>query len=202
MSGKVIKSVYDSQDDILNAIISLHCPNGFDLDPTYSTGIFYRNIPQPRMKYDISPQVAGVEKGDSRNLPIPDSSVSSIVFDPPFCFGIHGKTLNNISAKRFTMFRNFDELSDMYRSSLAEFKRILRPGGILVFKCQDYTDNKTTMTHCLVWKWAERCGYYAKDLFILVAPGGRIYNPKLRQRHARKFHSYVWVFENKKGGKT
>jgi len=118
------------------------------------------------------------------------------MFDPPFCFGTHGKTKNNISAKRFTMFDTFYELCIMYQDSLKEFYRILKKKGILVFKCQDYTDSKTTMTHCLVYNWAVEFGFYVKDLFILINEN-RIWNPKLKQRHARKCHSYYFVFEKK-----
>jgi len=193
--SNLVKSVSDSQDEILNWIIKLYCPDGFDLDPTYSKGVFYKNVPEPRLKFDLSPQVRGVKQADCTNLPIESGSLQSIVFDPPFMFGTHGQTKNNKMNKRFTMFDSFPELCIMYQDSLKEFHRILNKKGILIFKCQDYTDSKTTMTHCLVYNWALQLGFYAKDLFILTARGGRIYNPALTQRHARKFHSYLWVLQ-------
>lgn len=193
----LVKSVSKSQDEILKGVIQLYCPQGFDLDPTYSKGIFYKYGQQPRLKFDLNPQVEGVQQANCTALPLGNNSVSSIVFDPPFMFGTHGQTKNNIMNKRFTMFNSFPELCIMYQDSLKEFNRILTKKGILVFKCQDYTDSRTTMTHCLVYQWAVTLGFYAKDLFILLASGGRIYNPKLIQRHARKFHSYFWIFENK-----
>ena len=52
------------------------------------------------------------------------------------------------------------------------------------------------MTHCLVYNWALENGFYAKDLFILLSKQ-RIFNPNLKQKHARKFHSYWWVFVKK-----
>ena len=110
-------------------------------------------------------------------------------------FGTHGQTKNNAMNKRFTMFDNWVNLEKMYRESLIELHRVLKRKGILAFKCQDYTDSKSTMTHCYVWDWAQEVGFYAKDLFILHWQGGRIYNPNLKQRHARKFHSYFWVFQ-------
>jgi hypothetical protein len=94
---------------------------------------------------------------------------------------------------RFSQFASFEELREMYQSSLDEFARILWPKGLLVFKCQDFTDKRTTMTHVLVCNWAEQRGFYAKDLFIRVVSAGRAYNPALVQRHARKYHSYFWV---------
>ena len=97
-------------------------------------------------------------------------------------------------AKRFTIFKDFDELKNMYFNSLKEFYRILKKRGIVIFKCQDYTDSKTTMTHCHVFNWAEQNGFYAKDVFILFSKN-RIFNPNVEQRHSRKFHSYYWVFQ-------
>jgi hypothetical protein len=98
-------------------------------------------------------------------------------------------TLNN----RFTQFASFEELQAMYTGALDEFYRILKPKGILVVKCQDFTDKKSTFTHCLVWQWATERGFYPKDLIIRTVSAGRAYNPALVQRHARKFHSYFWV---------
>jgi hypothetical protein len=192
---ELIKSISYSQDEIFQWIMQLYDIEQFDLDPTYSKGVFYKNVPEPRLKFDLQPQVEGVQQADCANLPIESNNLQSIVFDPPFMFGTHGQTKNNKMNKRFTMFNSFPELCIMYQDSLKEFYRILKKKGILVFKCQDYTDSKTTMTHCLVWQWAKTFGFYAKDLFILVAKGGRIYNPKLTQRHARKFHSYLWILQ-------
>ena len=191
---EVIKSISYNQDEIFQGIIQLYCPNGFELDPTYSKGIFYKNIKQPSYKFDLNPQMKDVKQADCRKLPIKSNSINSIMFDPPFCFGVHGKTKQNISAKRFTMFQDFDALKDMYQNSLKEFYRILKSKGILIFKCQDYTDSKTTMTHCFVYNWAIEQGFYAKDIFILLT-NCRIYNPNLKQRHSRKYHSYFWIFE-------
>ena len=48
----VIKSVYDNQDDILNGIIQLHCPDGIECDVTYGNGSFYKNIKELGFKWD------------------------------------------------------------------------------------------------------------------------------------------------------
>ena len=47
-----IKSISYNNDEILENIIELHCPGGFDLDPTYSIGNFYKgHIRKPKFKY-------------------------------------------------------------------------------------------------------------------------------------------------------
>lgn len=195
MKNPLVKSVSDSQDEILRWIMQLYAPDGFDLDPTYSKGVFYKNIPEPRLKFDLKPQTKDVKQANCTDLPIDDNSVSSVIFDPPFIFGHHGGLGTKAMERRFGSFYNFAELKDMYRKSLKEFWRVLKKKGYLFFKCQDLTDSKTTMTHCLVYNWAKAAGFYPQDIFILATKNRIIYKPNATQRHARKFHSYWWVFK-------
>ena len=193
----VIKSVMDSDRKILESIRVLYLNNSnFDLDPCYSTGKFYENLERPLFKLDKTPQSEDVEQNDivEKGLPYGGNTISSIVFDPPFMFGKHGKTDQNIMTKRFTMFDSWADLENMYKKSLQEFKRVLVRGGIVAFKCQDYTDSRTTLTHCYVHNWALEIGFAVEDIFIMTFRGGRVWNSNLRQKHARKYHSYWFVF--------
>lgn len=194
---QVIKSVQSSDQDILESISELYLDgNWFDLDPCYSVGKFYDGIRQPGIKMDKMPSFNDViENNILKGLPLENNSIKSIVFDHPFMFGKHGKTDENIMTKRFTMFDTWDDLKEMYQTALSEFYRVLGKGGIVAFKCQDYTDSKTTLTHCYVWQWAMECGFYVKDIFIHHFQGGRIWNSNLKQRHSRKYHSYWMVLE-------
>lgn len=194
---EVIKSVQNSDESILRAIQQMYLKGeDFDLDPCFSIGKFYGDIPLPKHKMDKTPQLPGVIENDILNgIPLESNSIKSIVFDPPFMFGTHGQTKNNIMTKRFTMFDSFVELKYMYRKALQEFYRVLIKGGIVSFKCQDYTDSRTTLTHCFVHNWAIETGFDVEDLFILVFSGGRIWNSNLVQRHARKYHSYWLVLK-------
>lgn len=180
--------------DILYAIKKMFLDDvNFELDPCYSTGKFYEDLERPDKKLDKTPQLDYVIQNDIMNgLPYDESSISSIVFDPPFMFGKHGKTDQNIMTKRFTMFDSWNDLECMYKQSLKEFYRVLKKGGIVAFKCQDYTDSKTTLTHCFVHNWAIETGFKIEDLFIMVFKGGRVWNSNLTQKHARKYHSY-WI---------
>ena len=40
----VLRSVYETQDEILNAIQQLHCPGGFDADLTFGHGAFWKKL--------------------------------------------------------------------------------------------------------------------------------------------------------------
>lgn len=199
----LVKSVYNNDQEIIKAILDLHIKDDrFDIDPCFSSGKFYKGLNEPRLKFDIKPQRDDVIQLDVKDLEYyrfdewkENRGFKSIIFDPPFMFGTHGQTKNNIMNKRFSMFDSFDELKQMYQNALYSFYSILDKGGVVAFKCQDYTDSKTTMTHCLVWQWAIEAGFYPKDIFIMATNNGRIYNPNLNQKHARKFHSYWWIFQ-------
>jgi hypothetical protein len=194
----VIKSISDNEDEILCGIIALH--NGgrpFCVDTTFSEGGLYRSghVPEPLIKFDLAPTRLDCQQANVCALPIGTASVKSVVFDPPFMFNPHGRAKDNAASVRYTMFATWADLENTYKGALLEFWRVLEAGGIVAWKCQDYTDSKTTMTHCLVYQWAVSAGFYAKDLFIRYRNHGPAWNPKLRQKHARKYHSYWFVFQ-------
>ena len=198
MTFNVVKSISDNEDEILLGIMRLH--NGgrsFCADVTFSKGGLYKNgVPAPEIKMDISPSSPSVIRADVCDLPLANQSINSVVFDPPFMFNPHGSALTkNAAAGRYTMFPTWGDLEATYKGALAEFRRVLKPKGIVAFKCQDYTDTKTTMTHCLVYQWATEAGFYVKDILIRFRTHGPAYNVNLSQKHARKFHSYWFVLE-------
>jgi len=204
MYKKHYKSVFEDEQELLKAIIDIHLDNkDIELDPMYYKGNFYKNgINKPKYKFDINPQTDDVVKADAGFLPIPIcfESINSVILDPPFLFGIHGKAKEYYSAKTHTIFKDLTELEQCYFNIIKEACRYLVKNGIMIFKCQDYTDSKTTMTHCIVKDMAERWGFYAKDMAILVKPN-KITNPNTRQRHLRKIHTYFWVFQKKGNAK-
>lgn len=200
----IIKSISYDQSEIIKNILKLHSEQGFiDLDPTYSKGLFYKNtnIKEPKYKFDINPVVKGVKKGDSRNLPLNDESINVEIFDPPF-LATKGKSLsqsdnNNVINKRFSVYPNETELHQFYIDSMKEAYRILKPDGILIFKCQDkVSSGKQYMTHCFIMNEAIKIGFYPKDLFVLLSKNRLTAQWQAKnQKHARKYHSYFWVFQ-------
>jgi len=200
----VIKSVESKQADILKSILSLNNLNNFDADISYGNGSFYKEMPEPAFKFDILPQVNGVISACSSKLPLTDSCISSLVFDPPFLTYIKNAREGNgnmVMAKRFGGYWRYDELETHYIGTLKEAARVLMKKGILVFKCQDIIHNhKMHCTHNNVIEWAKEHGLRLKDLFILPAKS-RMAIPQQKgtklkvQKHARIFHSYFLVFE-------
>ena len=196
---KTIKSISFNEQEIIRDILFLHCDGkDIDCDPTYSVGNFYKKgLNKPKHKFDLMPQVDGVLSSDCRELPLESESINVLMFDPPFMFGSRDKQQEYLMSKRFTIIQSFDDLRELYQSSLKEFFRVLKKNGVLIFKCQYFTDTHTTFTHSLVLNWATEIGYNAKDLFILLSKGAMI-NKSTQQRHARKYHSYFWVFQKAK----
>ena len=200
----MIKSTNFDQEEIILDILKLH-NNGadIDIDPTYSKGNFYSGkINAPKLKFDINPSSPEVIESCCTSLPVEDQSVQCIMFDPPF-LATTGKSLssnqkNNIINKRFSVFPSEKLLHEFYDKSLCEFKRILKPNGILIFKCQDKVSaGKQYFSHCFIYEKARSYGLYPKDLFVLQAKNRIVAKWQRNQRHARKFHSYFWVFQNK-----
>lgn len=200
-----VKSISYDQHQIIKWILKLHCETDIELDPTYSVGGFYKKgIRQPKFKFDVILRKPGVIKAAAEALPVEDNLVSTMIFDPPF-LATKGKSLDcpvhagqNKTVRRFGWYPTEKELFLFYRDALVEFKRVLKPKGVLIFKCQDkVSSGKQYMSHNFIINCAENLGYYTKDMFILLAKNRMI--PRwqtLNQKHARKFHSYFLVFEN------
>ena len=132
----MISTISYDQEEIIKNIIQLYCPEGIELDPTYSKGVFYKNIEKPKHKFDLEPQIEDVIQSDCRNLPLENESIGSIMFDPPFVGGSRKDGKPGIIKTRFGYYKNIPELWVMYIEALKEFYRILKSEGILIFKCQ------------------------------------------------------------------
>lgn len=188
----IIKSISYNQEEIIFNIMQLYNISEIDLDPTFSKGNFYKSIREPILKMDLYPQRYDVIPADCRSLPLKNESINSIMFDPPFLSTV--RTVG-IILNRFGRYNSIPELWYMYRDSIIEFYRILKENGILIFKCQDTNLSSTQwMSHVVVMNEAVRVGFYPKDLFILLSKNVLIAPHHQDQQHARKFHSYFWVF--------
>lgn len=193
-------SLFTNEQELLKGILSIHNNgNDIELDPMFFKGGFYKDgVNVPKIIYDINPRVDFCPQGDAENLTdVEDSSIQCMILDPLFLFGIHGKTEKYYTSSTMGIFKDFNTLREHYKNILLEARRVLKKNGVLIFKCQDYTDSKTTLTHCHVFNWATEIGFYAKDLAILNIPQSKIYNSSTVQRHLRKTHCYFFVFQNK-----
>lgn len=202
----VVRSIYFTQKEILDAIERLHIPGGFEADCTYGNGMFYKDRAEPLLKFDIQPLFDDVIRACSSKLPIDSSSIGSLMFDPPFLTYVkagrdHKGGKVQMSA-RFGGYWSYDDLAAHYTATILESARVLRTGGIFVVKCQDIIHNhRMHCTHSMVIETARNAGFRLKDLFVLAAKHRMPGPQKGRQKHARIFHSYFLVFERMKGPK-
>lgn len=212
MKDKVetVKSCYESQEDILNSIKKLYCPEGFECDITYGNGVFWKNIKKPKYCFDIAPTENWITKADSTNIPLDDDVLNNVVFDPPFLTYIKdGKEYKDgamIMSRRFGGYYSYDQLQEHYEKSLEEMHRVLKNHGKVIFKCQDIIHNhKMHCTHGMIINMAEQISLRLKDIFILVAnhrmPMPQENMPNFKQKHARIYHSYFLVLEKVKARK-
>ena len=202
---KPVKSVYNSNFEAIKNIMELYNIERFDLDCTYSKGAFWKDLPSPINKSDIYPYNDTVVEASSENLPFGDGSMKSIMYDPPFVIAGSSykgnKEGSSIIAKRFEGYANYRELTENYYNTLKELYRVCEKGGFVVMKCQDtVSGGKNHFTHCLIMNMAMQIGFYPRDMFVLTS-NVRInsFGTKwTKQEHARKYHSYFWVFEKVK----
>lgn len=190
-------SIFESDGEVLTAIDDIFLKNNwYDLDCTYSKGVFYYDIKQPRLKSDLEPLFDDVVKSDCTKLDfIEDNSLNSIVFDPPFLFRNRKSVNNDKISARFTYFKNYEELQEMYKKSMDCIYRKLKKGGYLCFKCQDMTDSKFYCTHNFIINYAENIGFVLKDIIIKKSKS-KLQKEAKQQNCVAKIHSY-WLILKK-----
>lgn len=189
----MITTVSTSQPEILRNIADLH--NGgqpFHADFTFANGGFWKGTTPPLIRMDLAPQCGVNVCADVRDLPFLPGSIHSAVFDPPF---IHAAGVASIMGQRFGSYPSQDALHTMYGHAALNIRRALAPGGLLVWKCQDIVESgKQVWNHCYVQELCQALKLKAIDLFILVRDRVIQGHNHGSQQHARRSHSYFWVF--------
>lgn len=175
-------------------------------DVTYSSGRFWKKVDLGRYRFlasDLLPSPVtnglSVTACDFRALPYRDDSVDALVFDPPY---IHspgkGMLATRYNGLATTDMITYADIMKLYEDGMTEGTRVLRDGGQLWVKCKDtLASDRQRWSHITVFEMADKLGLYARDLFLLVppAPSSVTTGRWSRQIHARKVHSYLWIFE-------
>ena len=192
-------TVRDNNRQIIADILKLY--NGGEpihLDPCYNKGAFWRDLPAPLLKSDKDPIVEGVERADVTALPHANHSIKSIMFDPPFVLKDTTRRVpNGLMEMAYTGVKSYPMLLELYQGALIEFKRVLVPKGLLVFKCQDVVSSgRQHWAHVDLLNMAIGTGFTAVDFFIRWRKSVLFSPNMIKQKHARKNHSFFWVFRS------
>jgi hypothetical protein len=175
-------------------------PGNLVADVTYGTGRFWKKTAVSSYKFLPSDIVApNCIRADFRKLPYACNTIDAVIFDPPY---IHapGKGLlaDRYNGKQTTDLASYADIMNLYKDGMCEANRVLRKGGQLWVKCKDtLASDRQRWSHISVYDEAVALGMYARDLFILIPPSPPSMNGNrwTRQLHARKAHSYLWIFE-------
>ena len=192
-------SVFEKDSEILKAISDIHLKGKwYDADITYSKGVFYQNIEKPKYMSDLIPLYNFVKEDDATELKTyKDNSLNSVVFDPPFLFRNRKSNNNDKISARFSYFKSYEELFNMYKKSMLAIYTKLNKGGYLLFKCQDMTDGKFYCTHNDIINFATNNGFILKDI-IIKATTQKLQRDAKQQNCVAKVHSY-WLVLKKVG---
>ncbi len=199
--------------DLVCAVAKLYIADGAHVaDVTYGKGAFWRKTDTSRFRLlgsDLYPSNLECVKADFRALPYGDGSLDVVVLDPPYIHspGHHmtDKRYNNKhtddawrieTASTHGMYHR-DIMSEFYGKGMREAKRVLRDGGRLWVKCKDQIESALQCwSHIEIYAIATaELTLYAKDLFVLVPTSMTKTDAWVNQYHARKTHSYLWIFE-------
>lgn len=196
----VIKTVSDSQDEILYNILRLYVQRDtYDCDFTYSVGNFYVNLKKPQLRFDVNPQSDDIQPL-SEAYNIRPNSLHSAVVDLPFIVNVNNNgNFKSKIAKRFDYFHSEEELYEANDNMIALAYNKLKVGGYLIMKSMDVCGpSKQIWVGNYVQNKAAECGFVLEDIFILISQTKYLYTSGLKQRHARKYHSYFFVFRKAK----
>lgn len=158
-------------------------------DVTYGKGVFWKEINRTRFDIVGSDIKTGI---DFRNLPYENDSFDHSVIDPPYARITNLKGM--VDCYNTTRYITHAEILQLYQEGLIELHRVTKSEGMILCKCQDEIyGGKQYWTHIEIFNIALQMGLYPKDLFILV--NDKMPKPLYKQQHARKLHSYLWVFQ-------
>ena len=190
--------------DMFPSILSLYVPAGRTVaDVTFGRGVFWKKVPAGR--YNLLP--SDIKQGvDAQKLPYKNGSLDCVVFDPPYMHTpggtAHDGHLNfeqyykNNGDNRTTL-KYHEAVLDLYFRGAAEAWRVLKNGGVYIVKCQDEVCAcRQRLTHVEIINHPS-ASFIAEDAFVLIRNGKPSVSRMIRQRHARKNHSYFLVFRKK-----
>ena len=193
-------SVDDTDSGIIRSILRIYLPKKrtFDCDLTYGKGTFYsEGLPVPEHRYD---KFLFGSKG-SKRYPVksldeayglPDGCFESVVIDLPISIDNSDSGVN--------AFKSLNGMFDSYHDMLSLASRLLKKGGILVFKTSDFVlRNDSEAMFSGQWAtdhaidYALELGFDLTDRFILARRQSLQTRGSMKIRTGLK-HGYFLIF--------
>lgn len=203
-ASPVVSVVTGTNADLISEVARLYISDGADVaDVTWGKGAFWSKANDGRFKVrgsDVAAHIGGkdgIVQADFRDLPYDDGSFDVVVLDPPYIHnpGRHVTDSRYNNAATTTGMYHAD-IRQLYRAGMAEALRVLRPGGKLLVKGKDEIESgKQCWSQTELLLDAQALGLYGKDAFVLVPSSRTSMGRWAKQLHARKVHSFLWVFE-------
>lgn len=199
----VMSSSVGHNADIFTDILELYVDHEATVaDVTFGNGAFWSKVQRP----DITLLATDIRDGiDCRSLPYETGSIDAVVLDPPYMH-TPGRTAHvghqnfenyyrNNATKSTSGAKYHEAVLELYFDAAREALRVLRDGGMFIVKCQDEVcANKQRLTHVELINEFEPMGFQTEDLFVVTRTTKPGVSRQIRQRHARKNHSYFLVF--------
>lgn len=194
----ILTCIKGKNENLIPEVAKLYFAPGMKIaDVTFGKGNFWRNIDTSIYEFYPSDILTGI---DLRILPYPDALLDVLVLDPPYVHSAGSFKINGAYNNQ-SITGNHATVIELYRAGMKEAFRVLKRGGLLLVKCQDIVEGGTQRwSHIIIEALARELGFKAVDLFILhqnTIPINRIKRWG-KQVHARRNHSYLWVFRKVK----
>jgi DNA modification methylase len=183
--------------DLIREVADFYLRPGMRVaDVTWGRGVFWRKVDLTQYDFHPSDIRTHENKFDFRSLPYGADSFDAVVLDPPYAhdpgrLAVNDKYQNSQTTKGM----NHSDIIQLYRGGMQEGFRILKTDGQLWVKCKDEIDSHyQRWSHVEIFLMALQLGFFGKDLFIFTQTQKPMIQQKIQQ-HARKNHSYLWVFK-------
>lgn len=196
LSGPIYSCIEGDSSDLIANIAAMYLKPGVVVaDVTYGRGVFWRKVDLTQVQLMPTDLLTLSSSVDFRALPYTNASVDIVVLDPPFQHDASTPLTGSCyEARAVCRSLSHDKIIELYALGMKEAVRVLKRRGVLWVKCGDeIASGKPHWSHIEVYTRALDLGFRALDLFILK----RSSLPPIQslpQRHARKNHSFMWVF--------
>lgn len=203
MTEIVLSATTGRNQDIFPGVARLYIPErAVVVDPTYGGGNFWIDVETD--KYDTYFTDLANDGVDMKDLPYEDEFADFVVLDPPYMYNPKGTVKASLDApynlNAEYLLKTNDDVIALYKAGMQEAHRVLKPGGIMAVKCQDMIESgRQRWNHVNLYMFGlVALSMYVRDMFLLQ----QTQQPAIRwpkQKHSRKNHSYLWIFEKRTG---